>query len=216
VRSITKRPEPNSLTRHRVTPGATYETYREKQELRDFLVAEQRGLCCYCMSRIIADSRRMKIEHWHSQSGFPNEQLDYENLLGACLGATIFPTGSETHIFEHCDTSKAESEISRNPARAAHRVQQILRYSGDGTIVSDDATFDSEINEVLHLNAAFLRNNRKAVLDAFVMAVPKAGTLSRGILQRWVNQWNGNSHNRPLEPFCMVIVYWLNKRLGRA
>jgi len=52
VRAITKRQEPASLTAYRKTPDSDYGGYPVKDELRRSLVTEQRGLCCYCMSRI--------------------------------------------------------------------------------------------------------------------------------------------------------------------
>ncbi len=52
MRTILKGREPASLTEHRATPGADYDGYRDKDTLRAHLVAEQRGLCCYCLSRI--------------------------------------------------------------------------------------------------------------------------------------------------------------------
>ena len=50
MRAITKRPEPVSLTAHRQTLHSNYGNYEAKDVLRDALFAEQRGLCCYCMS----------------------------------------------------------------------------------------------------------------------------------------------------------------------
>ena len=86
MRTITKGDEPASLVKHRATAHADYENYPDKDTLRSHLVREQRGLCCYCLSRIRPTADTMKIEHWHSQDEFSSEQLDYSNLLGACLG----------------------------------------------------------------------------------------------------------------------------------
>jgi len=84
MRSIQKGHEPGTLTRHRNSAHADYENYAAKDTLRVSLVTEQRGLCCYCLSRIRANAQAMKIAHWHSQDRYPAEQLDYQNLLGAC------------------------------------------------------------------------------------------------------------------------------------
>ena len=61
----------------------------------------------------------MKVEHWYCQAEYPEEQLRYSNLLGACMA-------------------------------------------------SDDPDFNQELNVVLNLNEARLRNNRKATLDAIL------------------------------------------------
>ena len=48
-----------------------------------------------------------------------------------------------------------------------HNVEARISYLGDGTIKSTDVIFDTQLNEVLNLNVAFLVQNRKAVLEAF-------------------------------------------------
>ena len=86
MRAITKDPEPMSLTVHRQTPHCDYDNYAAKDDLRNALVSEQRGLCCYCMGRIHNEPTTMKIEHWWCRAHHSGEQLNYRNLLGACRG----------------------------------------------------------------------------------------------------------------------------------
>src|SRR5947208_3458156 len=99
MKAITKGAEPPSLTAHRLTPHCDYDNYAGKDDLRLTLVIEQRGLCCYCMGRIHNGPTTMKIEHWQCQSRYPNGQLNYRNLLGACPGGE----GKPWHL-QHCDT----------------------------------------------------------------------------------------------------------------
>jgi len=211
MRTIIKGREPASLTQYRSSPGADYDDYRDKDDLRARLVREQRGLCCYCLSRIRADYDSTKIEHWHSQARYAQEQLDYSNLLGACMG-----NEGRASKDQHCDTRKGNRDLSRNPANPTHRVEDLIRFEGDGRIVSIDPTFNTELNEVLNLNLAFLRNNRKAALSAFQAALNKRGQLSRIGLEKWLREWSGDSVAGDLQPFCQVVVYWLRKRLSRA
>src|SRR5690242_18918535 len=117
MRRITKRHEPGSLTQHRHTLHADYANYVDRDTLRKFLVAEQRGLCCYCLSRIQPVIGAMKIEHWHSQKRYQAEQLVYANMLGACLGNE----GQDRKV-QHCDTRKGEDDLSRNPADPASQI----------------------------------------------------------------------------------------------
>ena len=49
MKHITKGQEPQSLIRHRKQPHSDYDNYTEKDELREALLAEQGGICCYCM-----------------------------------------------------------------------------------------------------------------------------------------------------------------------
>ena len=211
MRTIIKGDEPASLTEHRCTAHADYDNYTDKDTLRQALVNEQRGLCCYCLSRIRPDENAMKIEHWHCQDNYSDEQLDYANLLGACLG-----NQGQSPKHQHCDTLKGNRDLSRNPANPSHQVERFIHYEGGGKMFSQDAAFNGELNDVLNLNAKFLQNNRKATLEAFKMTLQKRGELSRITLERWVEDWNGESRSGELMPFCQVVVYWLRKRLARA
>jgi uncharacterized protein (TIGR02646 family) len=104
MRAIQKSDEPPSLTQHRASGNAyyvpDYDNYQRKDDLRDSLVAEQGAICCYCLQRIRPTQDGMKIEHWHCQRHHGDEQLDYGNLLGACLGGQGQPPDRQ-----HCDTS---------------------------------------------------------------------------------------------------------------
>ncbi len=212
MRTIRKGVEPPSLTKHRCAAHADYDNYQDKDTLREYLVREQRGLCCYCMGRLRADAESMKVEHWRDQSSHPAEQLDYRNLLGACLGGEGQPFAQQ-----HCDTRKGDRPLSRNPADPAHYVEHLIRYGTDGTIASDDAAFDEELNQVLNLNHPFLRNNRKATLDGFLAgASRRQGNWDPRLLECWVRDWQGNADTSELPPFCQIVVYWLRKRLARA
>jgi uncharacterized protein (TIGR02646 family) len=210
MRTILKGREPASLVEYRAAGGTTYENYQDKDTLRTHLIAEQRGLCCYCLSRIRADPGKMKIEHWHSQEHYRTQQLDYSNLLAACMGHEGSPGRDQ-----HCDTRKANQDLSRNPANPMHRVEDLIQFRGDGQIVSSDPAFDAELNSVLNLNVAFLKNNRKETLNAFQYVLAKFGELPRTQLEKWLRDWNGESSDRELREFCQVVVYWLRKRLRR-
>lgn len=211
MRNIVKRTEPKSLETHRCSFQADYNNYEDKQGLRESLVAEQRGICCYCLSRVVADLNAMKIEHWQSQTRVPDRQLDYSNLLGACLGGEGKPSK-----LQHCDTRKGNVDLSKNPADPAHDVERVIRYGSDGVIRSTDPVFDRELNDVLNLNTPLLRNNRKEALTGFIKARPKSGTWNESLLRKWLEQSSGQSGAGDLLPFCQIVVYWLRKRLNRA
>ena len=210
MRAIRKGPEPASLTEHRCTPGADYESYPDKDALRQYLVREQRGLCCYCLSRIRAERGSMKIEHWHCQAGYETEQLDYSNLLGACMGGE-----GDKPEFRHCDTRKGDRIISKNPANPEHRIEETIHYRGDGTITSTDPAFEKELNEVLNLNVHFLKNNRKGALDGFKEFLSKKkGARTPQELEKQLRKWNGELDTGELQPFCEVVLYYIRKRLA--
>lgn len=206
MRTIQKGQEPASLTQHRQQLHSDYDNYADKAALRQVLVAEQRGLCCYCQSRIRANEDEMKIEHWQSQTGFPARQLDYSNLLGACLGGE-----GRAAKDQHCDSRKGNLVLCFSVSDPAHPIERKIKFLGDGQIKSDDATIDAALNNVLNLNWSRLVNNRKAVLDAFKQRLGK-GTLN---VAQELKKWDG-TQTGDLPEFAQVMVFWLEKRMSRA
>ena len=210
MRNIQKNPEPRCLTQHRCMAHADYNNFNGKQELRDSLLSEQGGICAYCMKRIRASESGMKIEHWRCQVHNPLENLVYGNMLGVCLGGK-----GQSRANQHCDTFKGGSVLCRNPANPAHNVETVIRYLADGRIKADDALFDRELNEVLNLNHPLLVSNRKAVLDGFKESLERTGNLRDATIRRKIDQWSQAAGGN-LEPYCMVVVYWLRKKLVRT
>ena len=209
MRTIEKGTAPRSLTEYRQTPGATFDGFDGKEELRQALVREQRGLCCYCQSRISPEFGKMKIEHWRCQANYPGEALAYANLLSACMGGE-----GQRFQAQHCDTRKGDRDLTRNPANPARRVGEMVRYLGDGAITSNDAAFERELTEALGLNLVTLKNNRKAVIAGFLRAMGHRAA-TRAQLKRWEREWNGEGNAGELQPYCQVVVYWVRKRLRR-
>lgn len=215
MRAITKVGEPRSLTKHRESADdANYENYRHKDELRAALVREQRGICCYCMGAI-TDPGKAKIEHWRCQSGYENARLTYSNLLAACLGGE----GRPLHL-QHCDTRKGNRDLKFNPAEPAHPIEKIISYlHHDGSITSTDKEFDAQLNDVLGLNIAELKSQRREVIR-FIMkwhTIYKSKhnrAAPRETLERKRRELMGEGMSA-LEPYSPVKVWWLDQRLAR-
>lgn len=213
MRAITKCPEPVSLTAHRQTPYCDYDNYAAKDELRDALATEQRGLCCYCMGRIRSGPTTMKIEHWRCQARYPSEQLNYRNLLGACLGGH----GQPAHL-QHCDTRKGDRDVPWNPADPSHHIETRVRYEPDGSIHADDPGFDDQLNGVLNLNLPVLNNNRKGVYDGVLEWVRSHKKLNRGPLTREQIKHElarNDARGGELAPYGHVAVWLLSQKLER-
>ena len=213
MRAITKGPEPISLTAHRKKPHSDYDNYRAKDDLQHALVTGQRGLCCYCMGRIRPEPASMKIEHWRCQKHYRGEQLNYRNLLGACLGGHGTPAR-----LRHCDTRKGDSDLQWNPADPAHHIETRIQYEMDGSVRSDEEDFDRQLKDVLNLNLPKLKNNRKAVYIAVSQwwKLEKArigGPVPRDGLVRKRDQCIGGDGE--LTPYCQVAVWLLEQRLSR-
>ena len=214
MRAIIKEGEPLSLITHRQTRDSNYDNYPEKGVLRHSLVAEQQGLCCYCMGRIRPDASAMKIEHWRCQTRYRGEELNYRNLLGACLGGERLP-----FRFQHCDTRKGDDNLRWNPAEPAHAIEARVQYDPDGTIRSSDVTFDNELNQVLNLNLAALKNHRKAIFDAITVWWKKErAKLRRSVPRDRIERKRDKymAMDGQLSPYCQVAVWLLKKKLART
>lgn len=213
MRNIAKGPEPESLAVHRARDHSDYDNYREKQELSESLVREQRGLCCYCMCRIVPVELQMKIEHWRSQRRYPFEQLTYTNLLGACKGGEKPNPDDERDVDRHCDTSKGDMDLTLNPA--IEDVEATISYLKDGRIRSSHQAFDAELSSVLNLNTFAMVNRRKAVINSFLRLVPKRQDMSRQEWEELARDWNGEGHDDLLRDYYSVVVFWIKKYMLR-
>ncbi|MGA2536736.1 MAG: retron system putative HNH endonuclease [Terracidiphilus sp.] len=209
MRNIAKGTEPQSLTEHRARTHSTYDNYRERQELREALVLEQRGLCCYCLGRIVPGEQQMKIEHWRSQRRYPGEQLLYTNLLGVCKGGEKPSPNDARDVDRHCDTFKGNKDLSLNPA--VDDVESIISYLKDGRIHSSTDTFNEELTSVLNLNTFAMVNQRKAVIKSLLRLLPKRQDMGRQEWEDVARDWNGEGHDNQLREYCSVVVFWIRK-----
>src|ERR1043166_1167240 len=142
----------------------------------------------------------------------PAQQLDYSNMLGACLGGEGQPQEEQ-----HCDTRKGKKDLKFNPADPTHKIEERVYFEIDGCIGSTDVEFNLQLNDVLGLNVKALKNRRKAIVDG---------------LATWLREYRARNHRGPdaatlqrmrakrlpaggqLEPFVNVAVWWLDQRLA--
>lgn len=212
MRTIDKRQEPPELQQYRLKPDACYDgpSFTQiKNKIREQLLQEQGHLCAYCMQRI--RSQTMTVEHWHCQRYHPDEQLDYRNLLAVCRGNQGQPAPEQT-----CGTRKGDKNLHYNPADPSHDLGSRVQYLGDGTIESREKDFDHQLDQLLNLNWARLKQNRKAVIEAVIKGLKKRpGARSQAEIQRLQNKWATPNVDGELCEYCGVAVYLLKKRLKR-
>jgi 5-methylcytosine-specific restriction endonuclease McrA len=48
------------------------------------LLAMSFGKCCFCETKVNEESKYMEVEHFHPKSIYPNEVVEWENLLPIC------------------------------------------------------------------------------------------------------------------------------------
>lgn len=177
-----------------------------KEQLVQFLLREQGHTCCYCMGRI--DESNMRVEHWRPQSLFPNEQLEYRNLLAACDGNE----GGGTEL-EHCDVKKGDDPISYNPADPVVNVESKLQYTTDGRIEAKkgESKFGDELDTVLNLNCERLVEDRRRAINGATNALRKR--LDRFSAKHLIPWERMDAHGR-LQPYSGAVLYIL-KRLAK-
>lgn len=235
MRAITKLPEPSSLAQYRAGADVRYEMaydeFPDKEAVRAQLVTEQRGLCAFCGCRIVNSPLRMKIAHWKPRklkieganglAAYPNlpDQLAYWNMLGVCKGNEGQPPEKQ-----HCDTHQGNLPLSKNPADPTHRIEDIVSFLNDGSIVSSDGQFNQELGckrpdgtfdeGVLNLNLSRLQMNRKRELDGFKDYLEKRGRLTTAQVKKRLAEWRGDEAGE-LKPYAPTVAYWLKRRLAR-
>lgn len=209
MKFIKKGKEPHSLITHRQWSQATYKNLPSKgnDELKDSLLKEQKYICCYCMSRISRD--KMRVEHWKSQDDFPESDLDYSNLLGAC-------TGNEGTNATHCDVYRGNVPLKINPTEAKCE-QQIKFKFVSGEIDSTDNDIKKDINETLKLNHDHLIKKRQVTFDEWIIRFRtkhSKGTWTKAILQNELDKWE-NNNLAEYHPYCQVVIAYLKNEITK-
>lgn len=155
--------------------GSTLRSYFDqlpKKEIRETLLEEQRGLCAYCMRRLLSPDD-VKIEHWFPLSEARDTAIDYQNFLGSCDG--IYSENQQP--CSCCDKKKSGTIIKIDPRQ--QWMMDCIQYESNGTIsfaapdnMDSDTRkqIDRDINETLCLNgvASELTLARKRVYKACI------------------------------------------------
>ncbi len=192
---INKKAAPRSFVEYKKASNATYDDIDSavKKDLQKYLGEEQKGICAYCQKRIkFPTGQYMKVEHHCEQSicdgsnGIRDLRLDYNNLFAVCLGGQ----GSEFET-QYCDTRKNHSKIKKylpikiKPTTKAHIAAIIYRKGG--TIESTNKPHDEEINEVLNLNIAFLKDERRKLYKNYLKKCRQNGIWNKEKLKTLVD-----------------------------
>ena len=211
--NIQKSNAPQSLSQYRreavsqygteLTQGNIFNDLPQKGESRTAIIQEQGYLCAYCMTRIIDSPLDTKVDHCHSQDGFPSEKLDYKNLLLCCNG-----NEGEKAQNQHCDTRKGGLSFSFNPSDPQNDMSGLIKYRSDGSIYSENNVLNSEINNILNLNYPRLKMNRKSILLAFEIVLnSRPGNRSSGEIRNLIDKYKTKNVDGELSPYYGVALY---------
>lgn len=137
---INRIPKPAELTDEKVKK-LTEIFKNEKKEvwnkpfIRDNLFKMSNGKCCYCEVKLGEEGKSMNVEHFHKKSTYPDEVVEWNNLLPSCAGCNSKKGTLDTYkkrIINPCEDnpkdylymqnyrykSKSGNEIGRNTIKA--------------------------------------------------------------------------------------------------
>jgi uncharacterized protein (TIGR02646 family) len=216
MKAITKGNEPISLTQHRANKPAFYENL-SKDDTRTSLLAEQGHICCYCMKRIPESGKTpgSKIEHFLCQDNHSQEELNYGNMLLACLGNEGSPKRLQT-----CDTKKGNLNLTCSPCNQARNIEYLIKYKPNGEIYSSDETVNTELEEVLNLNVKNLADNRRVIYEEVQNRIRAEGKRkgSVALKKKFLESEKAKLlalNKGKYSQFCMVGVFVIDKKLNK-
>lgn len=206
MKHIEKREPPASLEEYKKLEGACFSRLPSlvKQELKQQLIDEQGGLCCYCGDRITFETAN--IEHFRpkDETKYPELQLEYSNLLSSCLGGQIDRQHNRRYPLS-CDTKKKNREIEISPTDPDCEEQ--FMYDDDGNIYGCTEKARYAI-DVLGLNNEVIKNRRKAAIDAYIgLEMSTAGWNAE------IEYLSKKNKDGLYEPYCFAAIYYIKHYL---
>ena len=150
--------EPDSFSQwKKCNGGASWNDFSQKspehkRELKEQLITEQLGMCCYC-ELMLNDSH---IEHLKPQSIYQQEMFVYGNLLASC------------NSNDSCGHKKGKWYEPEMVSPLHKDCEQHFTYTLDGRIIPSDKedTRASETIEHLRLNCPKLKDRRRSIIKA--------------------------------------------------
>ena len=209
MKYIQKNDPPKSLEEYKQTDGASFKDLDEnhtniKREIKNSLIAEQGGICCYCGTRI--DRKNSMIEHFKPKDDhlFPQLQLEYSNLLASCLGVQI-ERQSNRRFPLCCDANKKNRVIEVSPTHPD--CESYFEYDDDGNIYGTTPEACHTIT-ILNLNNEVQKNRRKAAIKAYA-DLPKDTDW-----QEEIHFLSSRDQNGLFQPYCFVVIYYIKNFLA--
>ena len=204
---INKGKEPVCLTSYKKQKFSSYDglSKENKYEIIESLMKEQGYLCAYCMQRI-SHEKGATIEHITPQSTDASKALEYTNMLAVC-------DGNEGKGALICDKHRGNTKITVNPLDET--TLKGIHYRSDGTIYSDDAVINKDLDKVLNLNCSEvgLPENRIRARKEFVCELQKikpTGDIN-SLIRKFIEKYSGFNKKGQKYEYCGIILDWLKK-----
>ena len=188
MKYIKKGDEPQSFTDWKNLANEDWQpTYdklsgREKRDVKNTLIKEQGGICCYCERELkYSDSH---IEHLNPQSNSEEEQLNFDNLLCSCQGKL------EKREPQHCGNSKGDEILPITPLQ--NNCANQFTYTEDGYIGFIDEKSKKTI-KILQLDIDKLNNLRNKAIEPFVdeeLSIEEVQLFAQGYLKQENGKYN--------------------------
>jgi len=227
MKYIQKGVEPNSLKNYRSTPNATFDSCNKK-DIRKALIREQGAICAYCMQRISFERNVelnkyfTEIEHYKSQdvyngtNGNPDLRMSYNNMLGVCNGNSGQPL-KKLHCDKSKDSNKNKQYLPLTIDPLKKNCEELVKFRGNGRIISNNNSVDNEINVVLNLNEQSLMKNRQIAIN-FAIKNIKSKRRNQdwriSDIQSELKVWQ-QLHKNGFHPYCQAVIYYLRDKIRK-
>jgi uncharacterized protein (TIGR02646 family) len=183
---------------------ATYKDLHEEQELKstvkEELILEQFGLCCYCCKEI--ERGDCHIEHFRPQESFNWKTVDYDNIHVSCNGSK--GKGKEN---SHCGQKKGnwfDERLTVSPLESDCESLFEYNYNGD-IIASDEKVRTEETIKQLGLNTYALQTARAAAIRTTGIA---ESYFDEELRTYWIKYFEEKEEGK-LKPFYVSVLHCL-------
>lgn len=208
MKYIKKGESPQSLEEYKKTEGASYKDLNKnhtwiKREIKNSLITEQGGICCYCGTRI--EQTDSVIEHFKPKARdlFPELQLEYSNLLASCFGGQIDKRTNRRFPL-CCDASKKYRVIEVSPTDPD--CESCFKYDDEGNIYGTTPEARHAI-QILNLNNEVQKNRRRAAIQAYSNLPEETDW------QDEIRFLSARDRNGLYQPYCFAAIYYIKNFL---